>query len=50
VGAIPPIAEMQAMFWESIISGRREIPRDEEHYHLLQKKGSRIQYGVDHGA
>ena len=50
VGAIPPISEMQAMFWEGIISGRRAIPKDEEHYHLLQKRGARITYGVDHGA
>lgn len=50
VGAIPPIAEMQAMFWDGIISGRRKIPEDEDHYHLLQGESARIRYGVDHGA
>lgn len=60
VGAIPPIAEMQAMWWVGILSGKMLIPAPlmarndgeeaREDYHLLQKKGARIRYGVDHGA
>ncbi|KAJ6020999.1 Monooxygenase [Penicillium herquei] len=50
VGAIPPIAEQQAMWWTALITGRMQIPKDPPHYHLLAAKGSRIQYGVDHSA
>ncbi|KAF2204514.1 dimethylaniline monooxygenase [Delitschia confertaspora ATCC 74209] len=50
VGAIPPIAEQQAMWWTALILGRMELPSDPTHYHLLASKGSRIQYGVDHSA
>ncbi|KAJ5263639.1 Monooxygenase [Penicillium angulare] len=50
VGAIPPIAEQQAMWWTSLITGRMQMPKDPPHYHLLAAKGSRIQYGVDHSA
>ncbi|KAJ5798552.1 Monooxygenase [Penicillium pulvis] len=50
VGAIPPIAEQQAMWWTALITGRMQMPMDPPHYHLLAAKGSRIQYGVDHSA
>ena len=50
VGAIPPIAEQQAMWWTAAITGKMELPTDPPHYHLLAKKESRIQYGVDHSA
>jgi dimethylaniline monooxygenase (N-oxide forming) len=50
VGAIPPIAEQQAMWWTALILGRMQIPTDPPHYHLLARKNSRIQYGVDHSA
>jgi dimethylaniline monooxygenase (N-oxide forming) len=50
VGAIPPIAEQQAMWWTALITGRMQIPTDPPHYHLLARKASRIQYGVDHSA
>ncbi|KAF8321719.1 FAD/NAD(P)-binding domain-containing protein [Clavulina sp. PMI_390] len=61
VGAIPPIAEMQALFWTGIITGRVKMASpmkkrgngmtdEREEYHLLQSRGARIRYGVDHGA
>ncbi|PSN61072.1 dimethylaniline monooxygenase [Corynespora cassiicola Philippines] len=50
VGAIPPIAEQQAMWWTTLITGRMSIPTDPSHYHLLARKASRIHYGVDHSA
>lgn len=50
VGAIPPIAEQQAMWWTALITGRMAMPTDPPHYHLLAARGSRIQYGVDHSA
>lgn len=81
VGAIPPIAELQAMLWVGIIGGKCKMPPllvrrplkgnlvngkldpneaygtadgleefEREDYHLLQNKGARIRYGVDHGA
>lgn len=50
VGAIPPIAEQQAMWWTALITGDMQIPNDAPHYHLLAARGSRIQYGVDHSA
>jgi dimethylaniline monooxygenase (N-oxide forming) len=50
VGAIPPIAEQQAMWWTALITGRMSIPTDPPHYHLLSKDTSRIKYGVDHSA
>ncbi|OCK80033.1 dimethylaniline monooxygenase [Lepidopterella palustris CBS 459.81] len=50
VGAIPPIAEQQAMWWTALILNHMRIPTDPPHYHLLASKGSRIQYGVDHSA
>jgi dimethylaniline monooxygenase (N-oxide forming) len=50
VGAIPPIAEQQAMWWTALITDRMAIPNDPPHYHLLSKDTSRIKYGVDHSA
>ncbi|KAJ3474853.1 hypothetical protein NLI96_g12218 [Meripilus lineatus] len=48
VGAIPPIAEMQAFFWISLIKGQVKQPLPPPHYHLLVKETARIKYGVDH--
>ncbi|KAJ5905160.1 Monooxygenase [Penicillium subrubescens] len=50
VGAIPPIAEQQAMWWTALITGKMAMPTDPPHYHLLAAKTSRIHYGVDHSA
>ncbi|KAF1977650.1 dimethylaniline monooxygenase [Bimuria novae-zelandiae CBS 107.79] len=50
VGAIPPISEQQAMWWTAAITNQMKLPTDPPHYHLLAKKGARIQYGVDHSA
>jgi dimethylaniline monooxygenase (N-oxide forming) len=50
VGAIPPIAEQQAMWWTALITNQMSLPRDPPHYHLLAKETSRIKYGVDHSA
>jgi dimethylaniline monooxygenase (N-oxide forming) len=50
VGAIPPLAEMQAMFWTAIIQGTISTPTTPPHYHLLQKSTARILYGVDHSS
>ncbi|KAH7383386.1 dimethylaniline monooxygenase [Pyrenochaeta sp. MPI-SDFR-AT-0127] len=50
VGAIPPIAEQQAMWWTALITGQMTMPKDPPYYHLLSRKESRIQYGVDHSA
>lgn len=50
VGAIPPIAEQQAMWWTALITNQMALPTDPPHYHLLAKESSRIQYGVDHSA
>lgn len=50
VGAIPPIAEQQAMWWTALITNQMAIPKDPSHYHLLSREDSRIQYGVDHSA
>jgi dimethylaniline monooxygenase (N-oxide forming) len=47
-GAIPPIAEMQAMWWTSLIKGEIKTPLSAPHYHLLVKENARIKYGVDH--
>ncbi|KAI0078958.1 FAD/NAD(P)-binding domain-containing protein [Panus rudis PR-1116 ss-1] len=48
VGAIPPIAEMQAFFWISLLKGQVKTPLPPPHYHLLVKDTARIKYGVDH--
>ncbi|KAF2654931.1 FAD/NAD(P)-binding domain-containing protein [Lophiostoma macrostomum CBS 122681] len=50
VGAIPPIAEQQAMWWTALITGKMAMPTEPPHYHLLARQSSRIQYGVDHSA
>ncbi|THH23153.1 hypothetical protein EUX98_g8029 [Antrodiella citrinella] len=49
VGAIPPITEMQAFFWISLLKGQVQKPLPLPHYHLLVKETARIKYGVDHG-
>jgi len=49
VGAIPPISEMQSMFWISIIKGEISTPTSQPNYYLLVKETARIKYGVDHG-
>lgn len=48
LGAIPPIAEMQCMFWISLLKGQVKKPLSPPHYHLLVKDQARIKYGVDH--
>lgn len=48
VGAIPPIAEMQAFFWISLLKGQVRRPLPPPHHHLLVKESYRIKYGVDH--
>ncbi|KAJ7837039.1 FAD/NAD(P)-binding domain-containing protein [Mycena olivaceomarginata] len=50
VGAIPPISEMQAFFWISLLKGQVKTPLPPPHYHLLVKDTARIKYGVDHSA
>lgn len=47
-GAIPPLAEMQIMFWISLIKKQTRSPLPPPHYHLLVKEEARIKYGVDH--
>jgi dimethylaniline monooxygenase (N-oxide forming) len=53
LGAIPPLAEMQAQLWiTNLLAGEklptRLKPEDEKHYQLAQIPGARITYGVDH--
>ncbi|KAF8334136.1 uncharacterized protein EI90DRAFT_3145067 [Cantharellus anzutake] len=48
VGAIPPISEMQSMFWISVITRRIPAPTSKPDYLLLVKETARIKYGVDH--
>ncbi|KAH6985322.1 dimethylaniline monooxygenase [Ilyonectria destructans] len=53
LGAIPPLAEMQAQLWILNLLAPRKIlrdllPRDEAHYRLVCPPGARINYGVDH--
>jgi dimethylaniline monooxygenase (N-oxide forming) len=43
VGAIPPIAEEQAMLWSLLLQDRVPVPKDEGTYRLLAKKTARIQ-------
>jgi len=50
IGAIPPISELQAMFWTLLILGKIDVPKAQPHYRLLQDPQARIQYGVDFGA
>ena len=53
LGAIPPLAEMQAQLWTLNLLAPQQIPRplspsNEPHYKVLHPPGSRINYGVDH--
>ncbi|WVQ79764.1 hypothetical protein IAT38_001864 [Cryptococcus sp. DSM 104549] len=48
VGAIPPIAEMQAQLFILLNQKRIPIPTSPETYHLLHSPTGRIQYGVDY--
>ncbi|KAK3681099.1 hypothetical protein B0T22DRAFT_434837 [Podospora appendiculata] len=53
LGAIPPIAEMQAQLWLLHLLAPSRLPRpleskDEPHYRLLPVPGRRVDYGVDH--
>ncbi|KAK4662347.1 uncharacterized protein QC763_0112450 [Podospora pseudopauciseta] len=52
LGAIPPLAEMQAQLWILSIMVPERVPElrpeDEPHYRLLHGKDSRIRYGNDH--
>lgn len=53
LGAIPPLAEMQAQLWVAHLLSPQSIqrpllPEDEYHYKLRSPPGARIDYGVDH--
>ncbi|KAL7624906.1 hypothetical protein AAE478_004120 [Parahypoxylon ruwenzoriense] len=54
LGAIPPLAEMQAQLWvlnllaPERVAGRPLLPGDEPHYRLVSKENARIRHGVDH--
>ncbi|KAH7307991.1 dimethylaniline monooxygenase [Stachybotrys elegans] len=53
LGAIPPLAELQAQLWVLHLLAPHRIPqplhpKDEPHYRLLSKPGARVTYGVDH--
>ncbi|KAK0704366.1 hypothetical protein B0H67DRAFT_591225 [Lasiosphaeris hirsuta] len=53
LGAIPPLAEMQAQLWVCHLLAPQKLPkplhpRDEPHYRLHHLDRSRIHYGVDH--
>jgi dimethylaniline monooxygenase (N-oxide forming) len=52
LGAIPPLAEMQAQLWVLNLVAPRNLtdsrPEDEEHYRLHTKSTDRVTYGVDH--
>src|ERR1700761_9172268 len=48
VGAIPPIAEQQAMWGTALILGKMQEPKHAGHYKLLTKNHARIEYGVDY--
>ena len=48
VGAIPPIAEQQAMWWIALILGKMQEPKHAGHYKLLTRNNARIEYGVDY--
>ncbi|BGP22714.1 hypothetical protein JCM10295v2_001605 [Rhodotorula toruloides] len=48
VGAIPPIAEMQSMWWTAYLKGWMRLPTDPPHYYLLASENARIKHGVDH--
>jgi dimethylaniline monooxygenase (N-oxide forming) len=46
VGAIPPIAELQTMWWIQRLKGKISGPANPPTYHVLGKK---FEYGVDYG-
>ncbi|CCC11410.1 hypothetical protein SMACR_02068 [Sordaria macrospora] len=53
LGAIPPLAEMQAQLWILQLVAPHQIPRaleqkDEKHYRLHHPADSRVKYGIDH--
>ncbi|PWI76925.1 dimethylaniline monooxygenase [Purpureocillium lilacinum] len=53
LGAIPPLAEMQAQLWVyNLLAGdplsAKLRPEDEPHYRLQPLNNARIHYGVDH--
>ncbi|KAJ4146911.1 hypothetical protein LMH87_001467 [Akanthomyces muscarius] len=53
LGAIPPLAEMQAQLWITHLLARHKVPRslrldDEPHYRLRSVSGARVLYGVDY--
>jgi dimethylaniline monooxygenase (N-oxide forming) len=48
VGAIPPMAEMQALWWTALVTGKMRQPNTPGHYHLQPPHGARVDYGVDH--
>jgi dimethylaniline monooxygenase (N-oxide forming) len=52
LGAIPPLAEMQAQLWVLNLVAPRKLsvlnPGDEIHYKLHSKPADRVTYGVDH--
>ncbi|KXJ94515.1 dimethylaniline monooxygenase, partial [Microdochium bolleyi] len=53
VGAIPPIAEQQALWYTALVTSRMPLSvplATPPHYHLLAKSSARIRYGVDHSA
>jgi dimethylaniline monooxygenase (N-oxide forming) len=53
VGAIPPIAEMQAMWWVRVLQNKLDpskLIEPEPHWRLLSPKTKRIQYGIDHSS
>lgn len=50
VGAIPPIAEMQAQLWTLILRQKIPYPLSTPQYYLLVKENARIKYGVDYSS
>lgn len=49
IGAIPPLAELQAQLWVLNLLGRLPSPlKEESHYKLRPPPNSRVTYGVDH--
>lgn len=53
LGAIPPLAELQAQLWTTHLLAPHKIPRPllpehQGHYMLRAMPGARITYGVDH--
>lgn len=53
LGAIPPLAEMQAQLWTTRLLAPERFatalhPENESHYRLRHSPSARIKYGVDH--